>query len=261
MEFPPKAIGISNALKIFRFKVRFTYLGDILVLMPTTEANKAVIFDLDGTLVHSSIDYEEMRKRVIEIISTTGVSTEGLSQSRRIWEIIQGSERALEEVGLSKDIRELLLKRINAALNEVELQALETVEPIRNALQTLQSLRSHGFKIGIATRGCKDYAIRSLEKTGLNVYVDVMLARDDVKHPKPDPRHLLDVVEALGCPIDRVIYIGDTTTDLSTAQAAHIAFIGFLRNDEWGKRLRDAGCSVLIDDLLILVEIANNKIK
>jgi len=229
------------------------------VLSP--EADKAVIFDLDGTLIQSKIDYEEMRRRVIGIISSTGVPTENLSQSRRIWEIIQGSEKALEEIGLTRDVRDLTLRKINAALNEVELKALETVELTRNAKETLRSLRLSGFKIGIATRGCKAYALNSLEKTGLTELVDEMLARDDVDHPKPDPRHLLKVVEALGCPSDRVLYIGDTATDLSTAQAAHVAFVGFLRNDEWGKRLREAGCQVLIDDLNMLVEIANNEIK
>ena len=229
--------------------------------MPSPVTVKAVIFDLDGTLIQSKIDYEEMRRRVIEIISATGVSTENLSQSRRIWEIIQGSEKALEEIGLTSDVRDLTLRKINAALNEVELKALETVELTRNAKETLRSLRLGGFKIGIATRGCKAYALNSLEKTGLTELVDEMLARDDVEHPKPDPRHLLKVMEALGCPSDRVLYIGDTTTDLSTAQAAHVAFVGFLRNDEWGKRLEEAGCQVLIDDLNMLVEIANNEIK
>lgn len=225
--------------------------------MPLPVTVKAVIFDLDGTLIQSKIDYEEMRRRVIEIILATGVSTENLSQSRRIWEIIQGSEKALEEIGLTRDVRDLTLRKINAALNEVELKALETVELTRNAKETLRSLRLGGFKIGIATRGCKAYALNSLEKTGLTELVDEMLARDDVEHPKPDPRHLLKVMEALGCPSDRVLYIGDTTTDLSTARAAHVAFVGFLRNDEWGKRLREAGCQVLIDDLNMLVGIAN----
>jgi HAD superfamily hydrolase (TIGR01549 family) len=238
----------------------FTYFDDIILRMPLPATVKAVIFDLDGTLIQSKIDYEEMRRRVIEIILATGVSTENLSQSRRIWEIIQGSEKALEEIGLTKDVRDLTLRKINTALNEVELKAVETVELTRNAKETLRSLRLGGFKIGIATRGCKAYALNSLEKTGLIELVDEMLARDDVEHPKPDPRHLLKVMEALGCPSDRVLYIGDTTTDLSTARAAHVAFIGFLRNDEWGKRLREAGCQVLIDDLNMLVEIANNEI-
>ncbi|MBS7631670.1 HAD family hydrolase [Candidatus Bathyarchaeota archaeon] len=228
--------------------------------MPPTKRFKAVIFDLDGTLIQSKIDYGEMRKRVIEIISETGVSTESLSQTRMIWEIIQGSDRALDEVGIRREARETILRRINDVLNEIELRSLDTVEPTRNAEETLKALRSAGLKIGIATRGCKEYALRSLEKTGLGSYVDAILARDEVEHPKPDPRHLIDVAEALKCPINRVVYVGDTTTDLSTAQAAGVAFVGFLRKDEWGMRLREAGCRVIIEDLLELIDLVKDGI-
>lgn len=229
--------------------------------MPSPKRYEAVIFDLDGTLIQSKIDYGEMRKRVMEIISETGVSTESLSESRRIWEIIQGSDRALEEVGVSRDTRDIILRKINDALNEIELRALDTVEQTKNAEKTLRALRSAGLKIGVATRSCKEYALSSLKKTGLEIYVDAILARDEVEHPKPDPRHLTQVANALRCPLNRIVYVGDTTTDLSTAQAAGVTFVGFLRNDEWDMRLREAGCKIIVGDLLELIDLVKNGIE
>jgi HAD superfamily hydrolase (TIGR01549 family) len=226
--------------------------------MPQLTKYNAVIFDLDGTLIQSKIDYEEMRRRVIEIISEMGVSIEGISQSRKIWEIIQGSERVFNEIGIKKEAKEMISRRINEALNEIELSSLETVEPTRNSEEMLRALRSEGFKIGVATRGCKKYALCSLKKTGLKGYVDAILARDEVEHPKPDPRHLIEVAKALECPLNRVVYIGDTTTDLSTAQGAGVTFVGFFRKDEWGKRLKEAGCRVFVEDLLELVDIVKS---
>lgn len=68
------------------------------------------------------------------------------------------------------------------------------------------------------------------------------MARDDVEHLKPDPRHLLRAVEALGSSPDRVIYIGDTTTDFKTAMDAVINFwdLSGMRRGERGSGRLDA---------------------
>jgi len=184
-----------------------------------------------------------------------GAEAEELLQSRRVWEIIMGGERMLEEMGLEAERRKQTMRLITEALNAVELEAVELVTLTPYAHEALEELRGRGLGIGIATRSCNAYAVRSLELTDLGRYVDVLLARDDVEHPKPDPRHLLQVVEAMGASPSAVVFVGDTTTDMKTAQEAGIAFIGFLRNDEWGRQLREAGCEVLINDLRKIADL------
>jgi HAD superfamily hydrolase (TIGR01509 family) len=129
---------------------------------------------------------------------------------------------------------------------------------MRNSGETLRALRGRGLGIGIATRGCREYAAESMRLTGLHNYVDACLARDEVPYPKPDARHLLEVVTRLGVEPAEVFYVGDTSTDLETAKAANVAFVGYKRDEEWGKRLIDAGCERMVDDLLDLVEIAES---
>jgi len=210
---------------------------------------EAVVFDLDGTLIQSKINFGEMRRRAMEILVEAGAAAEELSQSRRVWEIVMGGETMLEEMGMPPERRRLTMRRITEALNAVELEAVEKVKPTPNAHEALEVLRGRGLGIGVATRSCNAYATRSLELSDLAGYVDVLLARDDVEHPKPDPRHLLQVVEALGVSSRRVVYVGDMITDLETAEEAGIAFIGFHSDTEWGRRLRESGCETIIDDL------------
>lgn len=216
---------------------------------------RAIVFDLDGTLIQSNIDYDGMRKCAADALAAEGVPPERLGQSRRIWEIVMGGERMLKELGISPERCRQTMAKINDGLNAIELEALRSVEPTAHVHEALEALRGLGLKIGVATRGCNAYATGSLEQTDLTKYVDALLARDDVEHPKPDPRHLLQVVEALGVSADDVVFVGDTATDMKTAADAGISFIGFLRNDEWGKRLRDAGCEMLVDDLRAIVEL------
>jgi len=216
---------------------------------------EAVIFDLDGTLVRSRHDYREMSRRVEAIFRNAGVRDSELGQPRRVWQIIRRGEEGLNELGLSETERKRVHTQITEALNAVELLALDSVELIPGALEVLQSIRERGLRIGVATRAGSPYAEKCLEITGLADYVDAHLARDEVEHPKPDPRHLLLVVEALGVSPENVIYVGDTTTDLSTAVAAGIVFIGFAASEEWVKRMKEAGCDVFVSDLREVVEI------
>jgi HAD superfamily hydrolase (TIGR01509 family) len=143
-------------------------------------------------------------------------------------------------------------------MNQVELEGAHLAKPMKNSAETLRALRERGLGIGIATRGCREYAIESMRLTGIQGYVDKCLARDEVPYPKPDPRHLLDVITHIGAKPEQVFYVGDTSTDLETAKAAKVAFIGYKRDEEWGKRLLDAGCMRMVKDLFDLVGIADS---
>lgn len=216
---------------------------------------KAVVFDLDGTLIQSKIDYEEMRRRVMNVMIDSGIPPEKLSQSGRVWELMKGGEELQRELGLSLNSVLKVRQLITEALNSVELESVEKVKPTPHALEVLEKLRRRGLSVGVATRSCNVYATRALELTGLTRYVNVLFARDDVEYPKPDPRHLIQVVEALGASPHSVVFVGDTTTDLKTANEAGIKFIGYIRDEGWGKRLREAKCEHLIDDLMMIFNL------
>ena len=219
---------------------------------------KAVVFDLDGTLVDSRIDYERMAGMIREVLHAAGVSEEHLTDRRKIYQIIRGGDRVLAEMGVDSIKRFKMTSEMERIMNQVELEGAHLSKPMRNAGETLRALKSRGLGIGVATRGCREYASESMKLTGLNEYIDKCLARDEVPYPKPDPRHLIEVVTHLGAKPSEVFYVGDTTTDLETANAAKVKFVGYKRDEEWGKRLLDAGCAKIVDDLIDLVGIAEN---
>jgi phosphoglycolate phosphatase len=219
---------------------------------------KAVVFDLDGTLVDSKINYERMAGMIREVLSAEGVPEEQLTDRRKIYQIIRGGDRVLAEMGVDPIKRPGINLEMERIMNQIELEGAHLSKPMRNAENTLRALKRRGLGIGIATRGCREYAAESMKLTGLHSYVDKCLARDEVLYPKPNPRHLLDVLAYLGVKPTEVIYVGDTSTDLETANAAKIKFIGYKRDEEWGNRLLDAGCSRMVDDLIDLVGIVES---
>lgn len=212
-----------------------------------TEDIEAVVFDLDGTLVHSTIDYQKMVSGVTKILETKGIEVD--TSQRRIWEIIQRSEEALKDMGRNPSEMEELLPKITAHLNAVELENVDKVTPIEGAKETLQELKNMELKIGIATRSCNAFTKEALRRTEMDRFVDVFLARDDIPFPKPDPRHLIQVIKALRTRLDKAMFIGDTTTDLKTAREAGVAFVGIPSRPEWAERFKQEGCENLIQNL------------
>jgi phosphoglycolate phosphatase len=220
---------------------------------------KAVVFDLDGTLIESNHDYDEMARRVKLILEKVGVPTDTLSQQGRVWEIIQGGVRSLQELGLPPERIKNILDRIDEALNEVEVSSVASVELKPGAVELLEHLRKRGIRIGVATRSCGEYARRSMEASRLAGYFDVVLARDEVEFPKPDPRHLLQVLDELGVSPQESVFVGDTETDQRTARAAEIPFIGIPSSESWRKRMEGKEGSVLVSSLTEITEMISER--
>jgi HAD superfamily hydrolase (TIGR01509 family) len=216
---------------------------------------KAVIFDLDGTLIESNHDYDEMARRVKLILEEVGAPAEALSQRGRVWEIIQGGLRNLQELGLPPEMIRGVMGMIDEALNEVEVGSVESVKLKPGAVELLGHLRERGLRIGVATRSCSEYARRSIEASRMSEYFDIVLARDEVELPKPDPRHLLKVLEELGVSPQDSVFVGDTETDQRTARAAGIPFIGVPSSESWRKRMEGKEGSVLVSSLSEIAEL------
>ena len=216
---------------------------------------EALVFDLDGTLVHSTINYQKMVSGVTEILRSKGIEVD--PAQRRIWEIIQRSQEFLREMGRDPSEMEEILPRITLHLNAVELENVDKVTPIEGARETLEKLKSMGLKIGIATRSCSAFAKEALRRTEMDKFVDMVLARDDTPHPKPDPRHLVQVIEGLNTPLKRAVFIGDTTTDLRTAREAGVSFIAIPSRPEWAERFKQEGCENTIQNLRQLPVLLN----
>jgi phosphoglycolate phosphatase len=211
---------------------------------------KAVVFDLDGTLQDSKIDYEVMTERVREILIREGIPDNALGDRRAVYLIIRGGGDSLLELGVRGERVQTVLDLMTEAMNKTELEATDTVEPKRNALQILETLHRNGVLLGIATRSHRAYAEVCLAKMGMRQYIRGILARDDVPFPKPDPRHLFETIALLEVDPGDVLYVGDTTTDLETARAAEVDFVGYKRDESWVQRLLDAGCDLIVEDLI-----------
>ena len=216
---------------------------------------KAVVFDLDGTLVESKINYEKMGEQIMELLGRKGMS-EHIEDRRKAYQVIRGGAQTLLEYGLPKENLESTLVELDQVMNNIELEALPTMKLKPNAIETIETLHGIGFKLGICTRSHREYADRTLEMYGMNDYFQAVVARDDTPHPKPDARQLLVTIDQVGAKPEETLYIGDTTTDLTTAKNADVDFVGYWRDEQWAQRLMEDGCEKIVKDLIEIIEIA-----
>ena len=216
---------------------------------------KAVIFDLDGTLVESKINYQKMGEHIKELLGRKGM-VEHIEDRRKAYQVIRGGAETLIEFGLPKENLESTLIELDQVMNNIELEALPTMQLKQNAVKTIETLHGVGYMLGICTRSHRLYADKTLEMYGMDKYFNAVVARDDTPHPKPDARQLLVTIEQVGAKPEDTLYIGDTTTDLTTAKNADVDFVGYWRDEQWAKRLMDGGCERIVKNLLEIIEIA-----
>jgi len=209
---------------------------------------KAVVFDLDGTLMDSKIDYEKMGNRIRELLVSRGLP-EPLEDRRKVYRVISGGAATLREYGLPEASLEATLAEMETIMNDIELEALDAMELKPYAREVVAELHGAGLGLGVATRSHREYTLRGLKRYDMLRFFHQVVARDDVPYPKPDPRHLLYTIRLLGVDPGDTLFIGDTTTDLQTADAAGVEFIGYWRDESWAQRLMEGGCSRIVKDL------------
>ncbi len=93
----------------------------------------------------------------------------------------------------------------------------------------LRTLRSSGIKYAIVSSKFRYRLLDAFRNLNLmDIAPDVVIGREDVDSPKPDPSGLIRAIEALGVDKSSTLYVGDSYIDAGTAQNADVDFAGVL---------------------------------
>lgn len=216
---------------------------------PFPKGIKAVIFDLDDTLVESTVNYGKFKRLVIDRIADRGEDRGKYRLDETIVVILSRYEKAMKEKGILQ--REIAgrLAELDRIMDEVELERVEETVAIRGAADVLDHLRRKGVKVGILTRGCQDYATAALRTTSMLDMVDALECRNSDTKAKPDPESYLKLVSRLGVGKDETLFVGDHPIDAQCASNANVSFVGVLTGDVPEEELRRAGSIAVFRDV------------
>jgi len=162
----------------------------------TTVHVKAVIFDMDGTVTDSPLDFDRIRADC------------GIPAGRSVLEHLATLPKAER-------------RRAEAVLAEHERRA--AAECVREAIETL---RARGLKTALLTRNSAQSVRTVLERFGLEF--DCCLSREDAE-PKPSPEAVLQIAQRFGVPPQEVLMVGDYVFDVQAGRAAGARTV-FVRN-------------------------------
>lgn len=178
------------------------------------DAVRAVVFDFDGTLADTRIDFGLMRRRTSELIEAWGLWEDRLEDGHFVLEMIRYAADKLS----ADRLREQFEAEAAQMLIDVEMLSCETAAPFPGTAEALDALSQRGFRLGIVTRNCRTAVSCVLSRHHLAC--DVLLTRDDVKRVKPEKEHLLEALALLEVEPRGAIMVGDHRTDIECGRAA-----------------------------------------
>jgi len=172
---------------------------------------KAIIFDMDGTLVDSSVtivnainyvrknlDLEEMQRELI----LEKVNDPHLNPAEFFYEVPAFTEE-----------HEAWFSNYYTENHEQELQLYDGI------IQLLKNLKEKGFVLAIATNAYRGSTLESLSHLKVLEYFDSIACYDDVPKGKPSPDMLEKNLKDLNVSTNECIFVGDSKRDLLAAEA------------------------------------------
>lgn len=224
-------------------------------------AIKAVVFDLDGTIVDFNLDYKSARAEVIQFLSNHGYPGSIFSLNESVFEMLKKVEIYMNNHQTAVKDYPSLKRNVLAILEKYELQSAKSTQLLPGILETLQALRKMKLKLGIFTVNSKKSTSQILTTFLLKPFFKTVVTRDSVPTVKPNPIHLETALKSLGVKPQEAIVVGDSVWDMKTAKELKVFAVGASTGVASPEELSRAGADCLISsptDLITLVEKLNH---
>lgn len=198
---------------------------------------KAVIFDIDGTLIDSNDFHAEAWKKAF---AEKGFD---FSFEKIRSQIGKGADKLLPEFFSKEQIDEFgdeLSERRGEIFKE---QYLNRIKPFPQVRELFERIKADGKKIAVASSAKKDEVEEYEKIANIEDLVERETSTDDAEESKPEPDIFEATLKLLGNPkSSEVIVIGDTPYDAEGATKARIQTIGVLCGGFPEADLKKAGC-------------------
>lgn len=187
---------------------------------------KLIIFDLDGTLIDSSVDITNAINHAI-----TPYSIEPLTPKETISLVGEGIMRLMERIIENKKSqdrqqlqsidRDVLVSKFLEYYSEHLLDNTTIYPGVKEMLEGLK-----GYKKAVISNKRETLSVKLLNDLGLLQYIELVVGSDTTPERKPSPLPILYVLSKLNINNREAVIVGDSNFDIEAGKRANIKTIG-----------------------------------
>ena len=198
------------------------------------ERPRAVLFDLDGTLIDSAPDLRASINILLRQYELGSLSLE------RVRGMIGNGIKMLVERAFDSCGHPLVGEEVDAgyaAMLDIYSGHLTTfTRPMPGARAAIRLLHAKGFRMGVVTNKQQAATERILDHFALTPFLGAVIGGSPGMNPKPAPDMLLRALDRLGVEPGDAVMVGDSGIDVEAAHNAGLPAVivlnGYMRSSE-----------------------------
>ena len=212
-------------------------------------AIRAVIIDLDGTMLDTVPDFHVAINRMRE-----GFDLAPISQEQIALMVGKGSENLIRGV-LALNFNEAgVASRFDDAMAAYQHHYLAIngnhSTLYSGVIEGLEAMKAQSLRLACVTNKPLAFATPLLAQKGLAPYFELVYGGDSFARKKPDPMPLLQVCADFGLEPSKVIAIGDSSNDAIAARAAGCFVLAVPYGYNHGRSIHETDSDGIVDTLL-----------
>jgi len=222
---------------------------------------KLLIFDLDGTLIDSSLD--------LSVAVNLMLKDMGLKEYEE--EVIKGWVGNGAEVLVKRALsgkreydenldEEKVKQALEIFLNHYQNNLALRTKPYPRVLGTLKYLKQKGFKLSIVTNKPLRFVEPLLEKLELDGVFDLIYGGDSFEVKKPHPKPLLETLKHFQVTTKEAVMIGDSKNDIVAAKKADIDSVAVTYGYNYDEDISVYEPTIIINEFKELLKIFPPKV-
>lgn len=190
---------------------------------------KAVIFDMDGTILNT---LEDLKNATNYSLRQFGMPERSLEEVRMF--VGNGIRKLVERAVPAGTPKEKIAQVFDVFLEYYEIHSADNTSPYPGILELVEKLKKSGIKTAVSTNKA-DVPAQELGREYFNGIFDLIVGQQDGLKVKPAPDSVNKILSILDIQKKDAIYIGDSDVDVQTAKNSGLDFIGV----SWGFRGRE----------------------
>lgn len=188
---------------------------------------KAIIFDLDGTLINSLTDIALCMNEVLAKLNYSTHKIEDYNYFVGDGAMVL-SENVLPKTASKEQVQEVF----EEFKNLYDQNVYENTQPYEGILTLLKNLENANFKLGILSNKPHKFTLKYAQKFFSQFNIEEIHGQKEHIEKKPNPTGALNIAKSFNLHPNEIFYVGDTSTDMKTATNAQMKSIGVA----WGFR-------------------------